>query len=174
MFGGASLYVNGDTNVQTNYVTIAAGGEDFTFPGDFTVDWWHYVVAYTDTWGGHVTIYSGDTSDEGLTGLGWGNGGVNSQFHYGQPHTFISSPSTGSWHHFAITRADTTYRAFVDGALVVEQADVSLALGGSIARITGSGPNSDNGDFNGYIDELRVVKGTAVWTADFTPPTAPY
>ena len=28
--------------------------------------------------------------------------------------------------------------------------------------------------WNGWIDELRVSKGIARWTADFTPPTAAY
>jgi hypothetical protein len=35
-------------------------------------------------------------------------------------------------------------------------------------------PNVDSGDIKGYIDELRIVKGLAVWTSDFTPPTAEY
>jgi hypothetical protein len=26
----------------------------------------------------------------------------------------------------------------------------------------------------GWIDELRIVKGTAVWTGDFTPPASAY
>ncbi len=33
--------------------------------------------------------------------------------------------------------------------------------------VTGCGSAGDNGDLNGYIDELRVVKGVAVWTSDF-------
>jgi hypothetical protein len=49
----------------------------------------------------------------------------------------------------------------------------------SIAPIThltlGSNTYS-NGDrrFSGYIDELRLKIGEAVWTSDFTPPTQPY
>jgi len=26
----------------------------------------------------------------------------------------------------------------------------------------------------GYMDEIRIVKGTAAWTNDFTPPVVPY
>lgn len=28
--------------------------------------------------------------------------------------------------------------------------------------------------FEGYMDEIRIDKGTAQWTSNFTPPTEPY
>ena len=36
------------------------------------------------------------------------------------------------------------------------------------------GQRGTTGDwFEGYIDEVRIVKGAALWTSNFTPPTAP-
>jgi hypothetical protein len=66
---------------------------------------------------------------------------------------------------------------FVDGSLAYQSTSSSTA-GGRFLSISGApceAPGAtDNGDFNGYVDELRVVKGTAIWTSDFTPPTAEY
>jgi hypothetical protein len=38
----------------------------------------------------------------------------------------------------------------------------------------GGYPNSDPYLWDGYIDELRISKGIARWTSNFTPPDAPY
>jgi hypothetical protein len=86
-----------------------------------------------------------------------------------------------SWHHVAITRSGSKTREFVDGQAFPSAWDESIMTpiaGGSYLVISGAPCETpgagDNGDFNGYIDELRVVNGVAVWTSNFTPPTAPY
>jgi hypothetical protein len=28
--------------------------------------------------------------------------------------------------------------------------------------------------YKGYMNELHIVKGTAIWTSNFSPPTSPY
>jgi hypothetical protein len=174
-FGGASLFIAGDTNAQTNYVTVG-GGSDFYLPGDFTIDWWLYVVAYTDVWGGIVQLATTFTMSGPVVGLGWDTGGVG--FHFDGTNAYPSSrvlaPTTGSWHHIAITRAGGTYRGFIDGGLVYSQAEANDILGGQYAWLTGLSPDAENGDLNCYIDELRIVNGSAVWVTGFTPPTSAY
>jgi hypothetical protein len=77
--------------------------------------------------------------------------------------------STGVWRHIAVVRSGTTTKAYIDGVL-----DITVADGTSYAAttfgITQNGPIS----FAGQVDECRVVVGTAVYTANFTPPTAPF
>jgi Concanavalin A-like lectin/glucanases superfamily len=172
-FGGASLYVNGDGNSHTNFVR-ADGGSDFLFSGDFTVDWWQYVVQYTDAFGAFVGLDApGDENTcSSCVGLSWNSWGANiHSIRY--PSDSVTAPSSNSWHHIALTRSASTFRVFADGTLVATDLGITGTLGG-VLGITGGSSNGDNGDFNGYIDELRVVKGVAVWTSDFTPPTAPY
>ncbi len=90
--------------------------------------------------------------------------------------TSISSGFTSStfkatnWTHVAISRSSGVTKFFVNGTQTNSVADTSnyatstLALG---ARYTGS-------DFlNAYVSDLRLVKGTALYTSSFTPPTAP-
>jgi hypothetical protein len=89
------------------------------------------------------------------------------------PSDSVASPSINAWHHVALTRASATFKAFVDGSLVATDAGYTPTVHGSLL-VNGLAGAFDNGDFKGYVDELRVVKGTAVWTDNFTPPTTPY
>jgi hypothetical protein len=165
-FGGSSLSVSGTGTSQTNYLTCS-GGSEFVFYGDFTVDWWQFVVSYPDVVGTFVGTAS--------FGVGWSNTGANWAVGYDSLSTSITAATTNEWHHVALTRAGATYRAFVDGALVyTNTAYTGTKVADGILRISTYGTTANYGDFNGYLDELRVVNGRALWTAAFTPPTAAY
>jgi len=78
----------------------------------------------------------------------------------------------GAWHHIAMVRSSGTVTLYVDGASEATQSwteNVALNSGSPRPRI-GSYDGSA-GDFDGYIDEIRVTAGTALWTHAFTPPT---
>jgi len=76
------------------------------------------------------------------------------------------------WTHIAFTRVGSTNRLFVNGALV-DTATASDNYSNTISVVGGGryGSNSINVSFQGYIDDLRITKGVARYTAGFTPPT---
>jgi hypothetical protein len=81
--------------------------------------------------------------------------------------------NTGQWYHYAASRAGTTYRCFLDGTLQNSATNsVTLADDTSSTRI---GAAIDNANyFDGYLDDLRVTKGLARYTANFSAPTAAF
>jgi hypothetical protein len=80
--------------------------------------------------------------------------------------------TTGVWYHVAITRESGTIRQFLNGAVDGSGLNSSNFQSSRPLRI---GANPSGGDaFNGHIDELRITKGIARYTAAFTPPTAPF
>jgi hypothetical protein len=83
---------------------------------------------------------------------------------------YTTNIGTNQWIHVAISRSGTTLRVFINGA-IVGTATNSDNLTGSTLTIGANGDGSET--FNGYISNARVVKGTAVYTSAFTPPTAP-
>jgi hypothetical protein len=81
-----------------------------------------------------------------------------------------------TWTHVAFTRASGTNRLFVNGNLCTTTGTLSQAIStGGYPVYIGAFLYSSIGNyyFNGYISNVRLVKGTAVYTAAFTPPTAP-
>ena len=78
------------------------------------------------------------------------------------------------WTHFALTREGSTFRAFEDGVLLGTQTS-STAVGDPRSPAIGgyASDDSTNYGFNGYISNFRIVNGSAVYTAAFTPSTAP-
>jgi hypothetical protein len=188
-----NIQISGDAKVRTNVVKYGTGsmyfdssGDYLTVPhnnninlntGDFTIEAWVYFNSIIDSsailykgqlsgsYYGSYLIYisSGGVIDfyTSSSGSGW-TSGIS-------PMRFTSNASTGAWHHLAITRSGNTFRTFFNGV-----------AGGGATSSENLGSQTDplhigvysGGTLNGYIDDLRITKGYARYTANFTPPTA--
>ena len=83
-----------------------------------------------------------------------------------------TSVNDGQWHHIAVSRAGSTFRLFCDG---VSEATATWA--GAIAstsRVVQIGNDNADAFFNGYIDDLRITKGVARYTSNFSVPPAQF
>ena len=92
--------------------------------------------------------------------------------------TLTSSAITSSaWHHIAVTRSSGTVRMFIDGTVLgttLSESAINYLVGANRPAVGGSGVTEGAEGIAGYIDEIRVSKGIARWTANFTPPAAAY
>jgi len=80
-----------------------------------------------------------------------------------------SALSLNSWNHCAFVREGNTVSLYLNGTSVY-----STSFTGSVGASTSAvsiGANSVGGSpFQGYLDDVRVTKGVARYTSDFTPP----
>ena len=81
-----------------------------------------------------------------------------------------------TWNHIAVTRTGTSATTYVNG--VGTTGTVSATFNAPSGAILNIGDNygasfGSSNPYVGYITDLRIVKGTRVYTANFTPPTAP-
>lgn len=88
--------------------------------------------------------------------------------------TSTSVFSVGQWVHVAVTRSGTSLRLFFNGTLESSATNsTNFASGTDRPTIGATGFIVGNDVLFGYISNLRIVKGTAVYTSNFTVPTAP-
>ena len=77
------------------------------------------------------------------------------------------------WTHFAYTKDGNTNKLFIDGILA--QTTTKATTGYPLSKIIIGKEQANTGvTFEGYVDELRITKGVARYTANFTPPDAPF
>lgn len=84
--------------------------------------------------------------------------------------------SVNTWYHIALVRGGNSWYMFKDGTQIGATATNSKAVPNVAAPLT-IGRCTIYGNyryFHGYLDEIRITKGIARWTADFTPPTSEY
>ena len=144
----------------------------------YTVEAWVHKQASTQG-----TIFdSGGTSSTTIGIVLFGDSGGVLQFRARQ--ALSASPTsitTGNvmandmWHHVALTYDKSTVRLFVNGILVGStsystESSVDSTQSFKIGAYEYSGTTKD-GHFNGFISNFRVVKGTALYTDNFIPPT---
>lgn len=80
----------------------------------------------------------------------------------------------GAWHHLAWVRNGTSHKIYVDGTARASGTFSFSMSASSNPLIYGMDRQTGGRFFNGNIDEIRISKGIARWTADFTPPIAAY
>lgn len=82
--------------------------------------------------------------------------------------------SVNTWYHIAMTRESGTLRFFVNGDLkssqTVSSAHDVVNANFNVGALSASGTPVNGLD--GELDDFRFVKGYAVYTANFTPPTS--
>ena len=86
---------------------------------------------------------------------------------------------SGTWTHLAIVRNGSNLSMYKNGTSISSTDGTAGNGGASMASVTslvsiGARSNGTYYPFYGYIDELRITKGVARWTSNFTPPTVPY
>ncbi len=152
----------GSFDGDNDYITFP-DSDDWDFgTEDFTVDFWAKIFppnqqSYLSHSGG--VEYFRDNS-------GFLNFGAAKS-------TVAFAPSQTNWQHVAVTRSGTTIRFFIDGAQLGSAITNSENFSfGSGDLFIGAKTNLAN-DFQFHMEEFRVIKGTALWTSNFTKPTEP-
>lgn len=82
------------------------------------------------------------------------------------------APKLNQWQHVAVTRSGSTYTIWINGVSANTASSSDSLYANSNTVGIGAYPDNVN-RLKGYISDLRLVKGTAVYTTTFTPPTAP-
>ena len=186
--GGGSIYVNG---VPGNNLLVSASTANAIGTGQFTIEAWVYIISGKSTPtgnGAHTVISQGNNASNLMWWLGindatqaifWGLSADVAVTVSGSPITF------NAWNHIAVTRnAANSEKIFLNGAVINTRTNTSNYNNASSYQIqVGShydtnypaayGISSYGNVLNGYISNLRVVPGVAVYTGAFTPPTAP-
>ena len=155
----------------------SASSVDFDFgTGDFTIEAW---VRF-NTLNFFNGIFSRSNSSNTLRSFEFyvENGQMRFRFRDGANAEYVisgtgSTLATGTFYHLAITREGSTFRLFHDGT---QRGTASHAAGirdGTQPQRIGEFVGT-TGALNGHIGGIRVVKGKAVYTANFTPPTGPF
>ena len=167
-FGSSSLELNG----TTDYLGVA-GNNDFGFgTGDYTVEGWFYfnsVAAQSILF----DFRAGAGTDVAPVVLVAAGGSV--QF-YSYNAFRITGPTllVNTWYHIAVSRSAGTTKLYVNGASQgtpwVDSTDYDVAKPLIIgARWDGAAYSID-----GYIDEVRVTKGLARYSANFVAPASEF
>lgn len=178
-FGGASGYFNG-----TSSYLYCADDADWNFwNNDFTLDFWANFSSLPVNGGSSFNLLSQMESPG--TGAYWAMDITNSSGIYKLgfynavtlPYTLYTvSITTGTWYHFAVSRSNNTLYLFLNGTLLGSHSVTATTLDISAPMTIGCMILSGTAQrfFNGYLDELRISKGIARWTSNFTPPTSEY
>ena len=176
---GGSIALNG----TGDYLKTVGASSDFAMgTGNFTIEMFIYpqtvavyspgIISWSSTEG-----TSGDYTNAGFIAYG-SNGTVTVLLGTNSSYASIATPTSGpllkfdSWNHIAIVRdTGNTFRVFVNGELAVTDTS-TLASTNITAQYMNFGAyyTGTNYMVRGFISNVHVVKGTALYSSNFTPP----
>jgi hypothetical protein len=169
-FGGASIALDGSGDF------LAADSVDLKLStGAWTIEGWIYLLV---TPASYAQIYDSRQNNHGTINgitLYVGSNRTVRLYQSGVDRAYTSTAlPLNAWAHVAATYDQSTVRLFIDGQNTgLNWTSSSLALNNTETLI-GSEWTRSAGFLNAYIDDLRITKGVARYTSNFTPPTAPF
>ena len=182
--GGSMYFAGTDGN---DYIQVSNSSSVYQLgAGDFTLECWvkttttgtsgFYRRIYlhdgpSNNYNGHlqlaVTPYADTSESGGAKANPWDNGTLNI--------IGDTTISNGEWNHIAVVRNSGKVELYVNGSQDSRNqgygdVDWNSSVNGEQPRI---GSQNNSGGWEGKISNLRLVKGTALYNSEFTPPTAP-
>ena len=165
---GGSGYFNGSTDWLS-----APSNAAFSFgTGDFTIEYWLFPISFS-TSPTLVDLRNIDSSPTGYSDYYSTAGKFNIYIPYSTIYTSSATLATNTWTHVAVARQGTTIRVFINGVLDGTVSNSTNFTDTYCGLYRGWGSGGGGNYFNGYGSNLRIVKGTAIYTSSFTPPTTP-
>ena len=162
-----STYFNG-----SSYVYASALGSEYTFgSGDFTVEAWYFPTNLSS--GADAVVTTADPNDQQGIWMGVNN---SKMYVLTGDGSWASAQSTADlvlnqWNHMAAVRNGNTVYGYLNGTQVLSYAETgTLTNTNNAIRIGGRSLSTQIS--NGYISDVRVIKGTAQYTSAFTPPSS--
>ena len=175
-FGGSSMYFPGTSYVRAPHNAML---DLSTGAPNFTVECWFYTANNTAAgpivgkdWNAGTTnpsygIYLSGTATTLVYMIADGtSGSTYNQYIY-------TGIAINTWYHVALVRNGSNMLSFLNGVLANT---LTISITSKDAGTTFNiGTNNNAGNyFNGYIDEVRITKGIARYTSNFTVPSAPF
>ena len=169
-FTGASQYLSTPTNVAF----------DPGNTGAWTLECWFYLLNTANgriveignggAWGGALSIYRENT---GKFGFFQSNGSSSSVWGVSTASTY----AINNWYHLAVSKdSSNNIKCFINGIedTTMRQTNVTATVPtNNSLRVNAANDNNGGQGSNGYVSNVRWIKGTALYTASFSVPTAP-
>jgi len=176
-----SPFVSGNSysfNGSGNYLNVVSDDSWDFGTGDFTIEWFQY---QTDSNGAPRIFTIGDYSSNNISiacsiellGSGTFYTWINQPSPGAIAVSSLALPYKSSWQHFAIVRRSGILRVYRNGAQIGSNIANVSNISNSLPLYFGaeSGLNGIS-FFGGYLTNIRIVKGLAVYTDNFTTPTS--
>jgi len=172
-YGGSGYFDgSGDDLTVANNAALQLGSES-----SWTVEFWGYFVASPDnfdvilgkgTGSGTYEYFFEGFSDNTIDILYSADGTTT----WTGQHQLTPNLGTKQWFHFAAVRNGASFKSYVNGVEYFSGSSFNIYAGAGVLNIGGYSGAAGQ-DPNMYMSDLRIVKGAAVYTSNFTPPTAP-
>ena len=156
-----------------------ADSDDFILGvGDFTIEFWMKpALEDTSAYDGDFSTILDHDADAGTSGAWFAIHQVDKKLRIAFDNVIKITTSDfldiQSWHHVALTRSGNTFTVFGNGVDVGNTTDTHDLSDTSTRELTIGKQffSTNNRLYNGYISNLRICKGHAVYTSNFAPPT---
>jgi hypothetical protein len=168
-----SLYFNG---TSTSNLSIPNDIDLRMGTGDFTIEWYQYLQSGSGN--ANPRVFSIGSYSTASIAVSIEGANDTSRIFYvwvSGANNMGSADYTNKWIHFAISRSGTSLRVFKDGTQIGNTLTNSTNFNNTTQalRIGNETTTSTGASFKGYITNFRIVKGTALYTANFTKPSSP-
>lgn len=198
-FGTTSFFFDGDTTGYLPPTALKATGSQVISgsgvvglrpdlsgfqgsTGDFTLEGWFYPDFASDTISTLRTLWHINQSNAQNYGLYVGavKANISNQLYLSVDNgvgnslgtTPVGSLNNAAWNHVAIVRSSSTITVYINGTNYLQGSSINLYNADQVQVAGYAGTNQYT--WKGYIDEIRISNGSAIYSADFSSPVAAF